>query len=133
MVAQLSAIIPPARSPESRDHSWRPNRWPPPSGEVAFRIYYLSREKEGMRAMVACQPTTTIPHEKLSILATYCAHSNFNLVGVRNARAYAMQLGSVHLPEDVRRTHVRRSRHLLFTTRRSRVVKLPGSRGMRYT
>ncbi|OWM77603.1 hypothetical protein CDL15_Pgr017001 [Punica granatum] len=32
-----------------------------------------------------------------------------------------------------RRTHVRRSRHLLFTTRRSRAVESPGSRGTRYT
>ncbi|PKI65185.1 hypothetical protein CRG98_014415 [Punica granatum] len=30
------------------------------------------------------------------------------------ARAYATWLGSVHLPGDARRTHVRRSRHLLF-------------------
>ncbi|PKI61329.1 hypothetical protein CRG98_018284 [Punica granatum] len=45
--------------------------------------------------------------------------------------AYATRLGSVHLPGDVRRTRVRRSRHLLFTTRRSRVVELPGSRGTR--
>ncbi|PKI53382.1 hypothetical protein CRG98_026222 [Punica granatum] len=44
----------------------------------------------------------------------HCAHPNFNLVGVRNARAYETQLGSVHLPRDARRTHVRRSRHLSF-------------------
>ncbi|PKI40630.1 hypothetical protein CRG98_038979 [Punica granatum] len=30
------------------------------------------------------------------------------------ARAYATWLGSVHLPGDARRMHVRRSRHLLF-------------------
>ncbi|PKI68954.1 hypothetical protein CRG98_010634 [Punica granatum] len=59
--------------------------------------------------------------------------SNFNLVGARNARAYATRLGSVHLPGDARRTHVRMSRHLLFTTRRSRAVESPGSRGTGYT
>ncbi|PKI59076.1 hypothetical protein CRG98_020531 [Punica granatum] len=42
--------------------------------------------------------------------------------------AYATRLGSVHLPGDARRTHVRRSRHLLFTTRRSRAVESPKSR-----
>ncbi|PKI39683.1 hypothetical protein CRG98_039926 [Punica granatum] len=31
-----------------------------------------------------------------------------------HARAYATGLGSVHLSGDVRRTHVRRSRHLPF-------------------
>ncbi|PKI65930.1 hypothetical protein CRG98_013679 [Punica granatum] len=30
------------------------------------------------------------------------------------ARVYATRLGSVHLPGDARRTHVRRSRHLPF-------------------
>ncbi|PKI61993.1 hypothetical protein CRG98_017625 [Punica granatum] len=44
---------------------------------------------------------------------------------------FATRLGIVHLPGDARRTHVRRSRHLLFTTRRSRVVESPGSRGTR--
>ncbi|PKI44064.1 hypothetical protein CRG98_035551 [Punica granatum] len=39
-----------------------------------------------------------------------------------------MRLGSVHLPGDAQRTHVRRSRHYLFTTRRSRADELPGSR-----
>ncbi|PKI42345.1 hypothetical protein CRG98_037264 [Punica granatum] len=43
-----------------------------------------------------------------------CAHPNFNLVEVRNARAYAMRLGSVHLPGEARRTRVKRSRHLPF-------------------
>ncbi|PKI76944.1 hypothetical protein CRG98_002654 [Punica granatum] len=43
--------------------------------------------------------------------------------------AYATRLGSVHLPGDARRTRVRRSRHLLFTTRRSRAVESPRSRG----
>ncbi|PKI65483.1 hypothetical protein CRG98_014141 [Punica granatum] len=50
-----------------------------------------------------------------------------------HARTYATRLRSVYLPEDARRTHVRRSRHLLFMTRRSRVVELPGSRGTGYT
>ncbi|PKI56026.1 hypothetical protein CRG98_023585, partial [Punica granatum] len=43
-----------------------------------------------------------------------------------HARAYTTRLGSIHLPVG---TRVRRSRHLLFTTRRSRAVKSPGSRG----
>ncbi|PKI61995.1 hypothetical protein CRG98_017627 [Punica granatum] len=45
--------------------------------------------------------------------------------------AFATRLGIVHLPGDARRTHVRRSPHLLFTTRRSRAVESPGSRGTR--
>ncbi|PKI48579.1 hypothetical protein CRG98_030998 [Punica granatum] len=61
------------------------------------------------------------------------ANPNFNLVGARNACAYATQLGKVHLPGDARRTHVRGSCHLLFTTRRSSAVESPGSRATRYT
>ncbi|PKI73916.1 hypothetical protein CRG98_005680 [Punica granatum] len=45
---------------------------------------------------------------------SHCAHPNFNLVGVRNARAYATLLGSVHLPGNAQRTCVRRSHHLPF-------------------
>ncbi|PKI58569.1 hypothetical protein CRG98_021032 [Punica granatum] len=43
-----------------------------------------------------------------------CAHPNFVSSGHAYARLNATQLGSVHLPGDVRRTHVRRSRHLPF-------------------
>ncbi|PKI57235.1 hypothetical protein CRG98_022380 [Punica granatum] len=50
-----------------------------------------------------------------------------------HARAYAMRLESVHLPEDARRRHRKRSRHYLFTTRRSRADELLESRGMGYT
>ncbi|PKI51572.1 hypothetical protein CRG98_028034 [Punica granatum] len=57
----------------------------------------------------------------------------FNLVEARMHEAYATRLGSVHLPGDARRMHVRRSHHLLFTTRRSRAVESPGSRGTGYT
>ncbi|PKI51927.1 hypothetical protein CRG98_027683 [Punica granatum] len=59
-----------------------------------------------------------------------CA-SEFHLVGARVREAYATRLGSAHLPGNARRTHVRRSYHLLFTTRRSRAVESPGSRGTR--
>ncbi|OWM72182.1 hypothetical protein CDL15_Pgr018065 [Punica granatum] len=48
------------------------------------------------------------------------------------ARLNATWLGSVHLPGDARRTHLRRSRHYPFTTRRSRAGKLPGSRDTGY-
>ncbi|PKI58751.1 hypothetical protein CRG98_020858 [Punica granatum] len=61
------------------------------------------------------------------------AHPNFNLVGARMCEAYATRLGSVHLLRDARRTHVRMSRHLLFTTRRSRAIESPESRGTGYT
>ncbi|PKI50529.1 hypothetical protein CRG98_029083 [Punica granatum] len=57
-----------------------------------------------------------------------CAHPNFISSGT-HARVYVTRLGSVHLPGDARRTRMRRSRHLLFTTRRSRAVESPGSRG----
>ncbi|PKI50043.1 hypothetical protein CRG98_029569 [Punica granatum] len=45
---------------------------------------------------------------------TYCAHPNFVSLGHACARLNATRLGSVHLPGDARRTHVRRSRHLPF-------------------
>ncbi|OWM65103.1 hypothetical protein CDL15_Pgr003897 [Punica granatum] len=44
---------------------------------------------------------------------TLCA-PEFNLLGARMREAYATRLGSVHLPGDARRTHLRRSRHLPF-------------------
>ncbi|PKI35649.1 hypothetical protein CRG98_043961 [Punica granatum] len=65
-------------------------------------------------------------------VAKLCA-PEFHLVGARMREAYATRLGSAHLPRDARRKRVRRSRHLLFTTRRSRAVELPGSRGTGYT
>ncbi|PKI67386.1 hypothetical protein CRG98_012223 [Punica granatum] len=67
-----------------------------------------------------------------SIASPLCA-PEFHLVGARMREAYATRLESVHLPGDARRTRVRRSRHLLFTTRRSRAVESPGSRGTRFT
>ncbi|PKI49661.1 hypothetical protein CRG98_029906 [Punica granatum] len=66
-----------------------------------------------------------------AMLCTICA-PEFYLVRARNARVTAW-LGSVHLSGDSRRTHVRRSRHLLFATRRLRAVKSPRSRGTGYT
>ncbi|PKI68257.1 hypothetical protein CRG98_011337, partial [Punica granatum] len=49
----------------------------------------------------------------LCVLCLLCA-PEFNLVGARMREAYATRLGSIHLPGDARRTHVRRSRHLPF-------------------
>ncbi|PKI50892.1 hypothetical protein CRG98_028720 [Punica granatum] len=43
-----------------------------------------------------------------------CAHPNFVSLGLACASLNATWLGSVHLPGDARRTHVRRSRHLPF-------------------
>ncbi|PKI78937.1 hypothetical protein CRG98_000671 [Punica granatum] len=57
----------------------------------------------------------------------------FGCAQARMREAYATRLGSVHLPGDVRQTHVRRTCHFLFTTRRSMAVKSPGSRGTGYT
>ncbi|PKI72889.1 hypothetical protein CRG98_006757 [Punica granatum] len=48
-------------------------------------------------------------------VAKLCA-PEFHLVGACMRRAYATRLGRVHLPGDARRTRVRRSHHLLFTT-----------------
>ncbi|PKI26106.1 hypothetical protein CRG98_049205, partial [Punica granatum] len=59
---------------------------------------------------------------------TMCAHPNFVSSEHACARLNATQLGSVHLPGNARRTHVRRSRHYLFTIRRSRAGESPGSR-----
>ncbi|PKI54146.1 hypothetical protein CRG98_025462 [Punica granatum] len=43
-----------------------------------------------------------------------CAHPNFVSSGNACARLNATRLGSVHLPGNARRTHMRRSRHLPF-------------------
>ncbi|PKI58287.1 hypothetical protein CRG98_021369 [Punica granatum] len=43
-----------------------------------------------------------------------CAHPNFVSSGARVRSPNATRLGSVHLPGDARRTHVRRSPHLSF-------------------
>ncbi|PKI65465.1 hypothetical protein CRG98_014123 [Punica granatum] len=51
----------------------------------------------------------------------------------RGTHAYATLLGSVYHPEDARRMRVRRSRHYLFTIRRSRAGELPESKGTGYT
>ncbi|PKI79285.1 hypothetical protein CRG98_000299 [Punica granatum] len=74
--------------------------------------HYENRREDG----VMCHPS--------------CAHLNFNLVGARNARTYAMRFGSVHLPGDTQRTHMRMNRHLPIYDRRSRAGKLPESTGM---
>ncbi|PKI34782.1 hypothetical protein CRG98_044827, partial [Punica granatum] len=65
------------------------------------------------------------PLDVPSGVAKMCA-PEFYLVGARMREAYATRLGSVHLPGDARRTQVRRSRHLLFMTRRSGPLSRPG-------
>ncbi|PKI26256.1 hypothetical protein CRG98_049055, partial [Punica granatum] len=64
--------------------------------------------------------SATTPWSKL------CA-PEFNLVGARMREARATRLGSIHIPGDARRTHVRRSCHSLLTTRRSRPLSHPAS------
>ncbi|PKI44342.1 hypothetical protein CRG98_035253 [Punica granatum] len=76
-------------------------------------------------------PITTIYLDRI-LTPSLCA-PEFGLVGARMREAYTTRLESIHLPGDARRKHVRRSRHSLLTTRRSRAVKSPGSRGTRYT
>ncbi|PKI64002.1 hypothetical protein CRG98_015615 [Punica granatum] len=53
------------------------------------------------------------PPFHLFLLYRVCA-PEFNLVGARMRAPKQTRLGSVHLPGDARRTHVRRSRHLPF-------------------
>ena len=55
------------------------------------------------------EPVKYVP----SGVAKLCA-PEFNLVGARMRAPKQTRLGSVHLPGDARRTHVRRSRHLPF-------------------
>ncbi|PKI45536.1 hypothetical protein CRG98_034054 [Punica granatum] len=43
-----------------------------------------------------------------------CAHPNFISSGHAMRAPNATRLGSVHIPGEARRTHVRRSRHLSF-------------------
>ncbi|PKI46430.1 hypothetical protein CRG98_033182 [Punica granatum] len=90
-------------------------------------ILYLTVRQQSLGCMLGQEDEST--RTERAILCT----PEFHLVGARMREACATRLGSVHLPGDGRRTRVRRSRHLLFTTRRSRAVELPGSRGTRYT
>ncbi|PKI57106.1 hypothetical protein CRG98_022500 [Punica granatum] len=53
-------------------------------------------------------------HQSLDYAYACCAHPNFVWSGHACARLNATRLRSVHLPGDARRTHVRKSRHLLF-------------------
>ncbi|PKI69367.1 hypothetical protein CRG98_010249 [Punica granatum] len=80
-------------------------------------------------------PPSLVDHPRFSPLhnKAYLCTPEFRLVGARMHEAYATRLGSIHIPGDARRTHVRRSRHSLFTTRRSRAVESLGSRGTGYT
>ncbi|PKI62526.1 hypothetical protein CRG98_017081 [Punica granatum] len=52
-------------------------------------------------------------YRRFPVVFCVCA-PEFNLVGARMRAPEQKRLGSVHLPGDARRTHVRRSRHLPF-------------------
>ncbi|PKI57277.1 hypothetical protein CRG98_022316 [Punica granatum] len=52
--------------------------------------------------------------DTISIIRPRVCAPEFNLVGARMRAPKQTRLGSIHLPKDARRTHVRRSRHLPF-------------------
>ncbi|PKI56146.1 hypothetical protein CRG98_023464 [Punica granatum] len=51
---------------------------------------------------------------RINLKETEVCAPEFNLVGARMRAPKQTRLGSVHLPGDARRTHVRRSRYLPF-------------------
>ncbi|OWM71850.1 hypothetical protein CDL15_Pgr017733 [Punica granatum] len=102
---------------------------------LGLALFYLQGIGQQMKGLVQWfdQIFRTIINQQLAgngheAVDGMCAHSNFVSSGHACARLNATRLGSVHLPGDARRTHVRRSRHYLFTTRRSRAGELPGLR-----
>ncbi|PKI35024.1 hypothetical protein CRG98_044585 [Punica granatum] len=62
-----------------------------------------------------------------------CAHPNFVSSEHTCVRLNATRLGSVHLPKDARRTHVRRNRHLPFYDPKVKGRQVTRSRGTGYT
>ncbi|PKI58159.1 hypothetical protein CRG98_021447 [Punica granatum] len=121
---------------KSSEDLWGPVRWhsqldPFPYSEPLTNLasYFGARGISDKQANgIVLEPTKYVP----SGVAKLCA-PEFHLVGASMREAYATRLGSVYLPGDTRRMSVRRSRHLMFTTRRSRAVESPGSRGTGYT
>ncbi|PKI73159.1 hypothetical protein CRG98_006446 [Punica granatum] len=75
-----------------------------------------------------CYKTSSTCCKQVNSQHSLCA-PEFHLIGARMREGHATHLGSVHLPRDAQRTRVRRSRHLLFTTRRLGAVVSPESRG----
>ncbi|PKI71495.1 hypothetical protein CRG98_008109 [Punica granatum] len=76
-----------------------------------------SSVRKGVRERSGCPGSCGLPQKCVRTchcgVAKLCA-PELHLVGARMHEAYATRLGSVHLLGDVRRTHVRRSRHLSF-------------------
>ncbi|PKI75889.1 hypothetical protein CRG98_003723 [Punica granatum] len=102
---------------KSSEDLWGPVRWhsrldPFPYSEPLTNLasYFGARGISDKQANgFEPEPTKYVP----SGVAKLCA-PKFNLVGARMREAYTTRLGSVHLPGDARRTHVRRSCHLPF-------------------
>ncbi|PKI66792.1 hypothetical protein CRG98_012798 [Punica granatum] len=114
---------------KSSEDLWGPVRWHsrldpfPYSEPLTNLVSYLgargiSDKKHASKQAESSPNPLSVP----SGVAKLCA-PEFYLVGARMREAYATRLGGVHLPGDARRTRVRRSRHLPFTTRRSRAVE----------
>ncbi|PKI67358.1 hypothetical protein CRG98_012255, partial [Punica granatum] len=76
------------------------------------RLDFLSLEFA--RAKGPKDSTSECVRKKMQNCPRELCAPEFNLVGARVRYAYATRLGSVHLPGDARRTHVKRSRHLPF-------------------
>ncbi|PKI40923.1 hypothetical protein CRG98_038688 [Punica granatum] len=117
---------------------WGPNRrsnratypYSEPLSNLCFLISAVECDPLVPKASMICTVCAGNKCAKSMNQSPSCAHLNFNIVGARMCTPNATRLGSVHLPGGARRTHVRRSRHYLFTTRRSRAGELPESRGM---
>ncbi|PKI33407.1 hypothetical protein CRG98_046204 [Punica granatum] len=100
---------------KSSEDLWGPVRWhsrldPFPYSEPLTNLasYFGARE-------ISDEQTESSPNplDLPNGVAKLCA-PEFYLVGARMREAYATRLGSVHLPGDARRTHVKRGRHLPF-------------------
>ncbi|PKI66830.1 hypothetical protein CRG98_012836 [Punica granatum] len=107
------------------------------SGEgnrTTIRIFPYCRLFERTRIARGFNPNhKSVTNIKSGYIVGYVRTRISSRRGMQCARLNATRLGSVHLNRDARRTHVRKSRHYLFTIRRSRAGELPGSRGMGYT
>ncbi|PKI64509.1 hypothetical protein CRG98_015072 [Punica granatum] len=103
---------------KSSEDLWGPVRWhsrldPFPYSEPLTNLasYIGARGMSDKQARQA--RTSPNPLSVPSGVAKLCA-PEFHLVGARMRAPKQTRLGSVHLPGDARRTHVRRSRHLPF-------------------
>ncbi|PKI50337.1 hypothetical protein CRG98_029273 [Punica granatum] len=78
----------------------------------SFSHAFVAHPREGGHSQAALYRRALACPDEMKF--GYLCAPEFNLIGARMREAYATWLGSVHLPGEARRTHVRRSHHLSF-------------------